>query len=162
MYDLLVIFCAKYLVFAVAAAGLLYIAFSPAWRQLGAVTALSLAVAFAVGKGLGLLWYDPLPFVQQGIAPLIPHAANNGFPSDHMLLAATAASIVFVYNRRLGLLLWVLAAAVGAARVSAGVHHPVDVLAAAVIAVGAVALSYWLQRYLPFWRDDSSVRDSGR
>ena len=65
-----------------------------------------------------------------------------------MLLAATVASIVFVYNRTLGACLWVLAVLVGISRVMAGVHHIVDIFAAALIAVIAVAVVEYAVRYL--------------
>ena len=135
----LIVFGATYLIWGIAIAGFVYIVQSPRRQKMGLFAVVTLPVAYVVAKIVGWLWYDPRPFVESGIAPLVAHAADNGFPSDHTLLAATIASIVFVYNRPLGLVLWGLALVVGAARVFAGVHHTVDIIASAVIA----ALVVW-------------------
>ena len=92
------------------------------------------ALSLIAGKLAGLLWFDPLPFVVNGTEPLFEHAANNGFPSDHTLLAAAAAWAVFLYSRTWGLALLALALVVGGARMFAQVHHFPDVAAALVIA----------------------------
>jgi len=138
--DTLIVLCAKYLIWAVVAAGLVYFVMSKEWRRLGIFALASLALAYAGGKVAGLLWYYPRPFVVNGTTPLVAHAANNGFPSDHMLLGAAIASIVFVYNRTLGILLWVLALAAGLARVAAGIHHLADLAGSIAVAVVAVAV----------------------
>ena len=137
--DTLIIFCAQYLIWFIATSALVYLFISKEWKRLGILAALSLALAYAAGKLAGLLWYNARPFVVDNFTPLIAHAANNGFPSDHMLMGATIASIVFVYNRTLGLVLWALALAVGLARVAAGIHHPVDLAGSIAVAIVAVA-----------------------
>ena len=148
--DVLIIFCAKYLIYVVALGALVYVYFAPNWKRYGILAALSLLLSVAVGKLLGLMWYDTLPFVINGTQPLFEHAANNGFPSDHTLVAAALASAVFVYNRTWGLMLWVLALLVGLARVCAGVHHPIDIIAGAAVAVAVTALvAYTLGRLYP-------------
>lgn len=149
--DALIIFCAKYLIYAVALAGVAYLYFAPSWKRYGIVAIISVVLSVAVGKLLGLLWFDPLPFVQSGAQPLFAHAANNGFPSDHTLVAAAIASAVFAYNRTLGLALWVCAIVIGVARTLAGVHHPVDIIAAALVAAAAGALAYFAVEH--FYRE---------
>ena len=42
----------------------------------------------------------PRPFVVQHVAPLFPRDADNGFPSDHTLLATFFAVCVFFYSRK--------------------------------------------------------------
>lgn len=146
--DALIIFGAKYLIWAVVAAGLIYLFFSKDWKGLSVLAVPSLAIAYGVGKLAGHLWYSTRPFVADNFTPLIPHAANNGFPSDHMLLGATIASIVFVYNRALGSALFVLALLVGLSRVAAGIHHLVDLAGSIAIAIIVVAaVEYALKRF---------------
>ena len=87
------------------------------------------------------MYYDPRPFVTGHIAPLFPHPAANGFPSDHTLLAMVLAMCVLFYSRKWGVALVALAAAIGAARVAAHVHHWVDILGAMALAVIAVFIS---------------------
>ena len=80
------------------------------------------------------LYYNPRPFVVGNFTPYFPHPNNNGFPSDHTLFTSYLALLVLSYNRKLGLLLLIVAATIVLARVIAGVHHLVDI-------VGAFALS---------------------
>jgi membrane-associated phospholipid phosphatase len=105
---------------------------------------LILLVSFLASK----LYYDPRPFMLSHVAPLIAHEPGNGFPSDHMLLGAAIASLVFRYDKRFGVLLFVLALMVGLARVHAGLHHIVDVLGSIVIAGGVTGLVYLVQEHV--------------
>ncbi len=89
----------------------------------------------------GYLYVDPRPFVVEHLRPLIAHAADNGFPSDHTLLSMTVAAVVMAFYRKLGLLLFVLGLLVGVSRVMAQVHHPVDILGSTIIAFLAVLIA---------------------
>jgi undecaprenyl-diphosphatase len=97
---------------------------------------------------------DPRPFTQ-GVHPLFPHAADNGFPSEHALFSFTLAFLSFSVSRLVAYGLLPLAMIVGACRVLAGVHHTVDIIAGAVLAAAAVAPGVWLANVNPFvklWR----------
>ena len=67
--------------------------------------------------------------------PLISHAANNGFPSDHSLISFAFASIVFLFNKKLGFVLFLLSFLVGLSRVYVGVHYPIDILGSFLICI---------------------------
>lgn len=139
--NTLIIFCAQYLIYLLGLgfAGFLVWRFS--YDKL-IVSVVSLPLAYGVAKLAGHFYSHMQPFAVQGVTPLIPHAIDNTFPSDHMLLAAVFASLVFAYNRTLGILFWAGALAVGAARVAALLHYPVDIAASAVIGIVVVALVY--------------------
>jgi undecaprenyl-diphosphatase len=100
------------------------------------------------------LYYDTRPFVSEHVVPLIAHAPDNGFPSDHALLASFLGFVVLLYSRTTGLMLLVVALLVGWARVAAHIHHPIDIigsfaiaaLAVAIIQVGAHATRLWRRR----------------
>jgi undecaprenyl-diphosphatase len=140
--NLLIIFTAKYLIILP-----LLIAAYVAWK-LPAENRFSYSLhiiatgilAYIIAKVLSHFYFDPRPFVQNGIAPLIPHAADNGFPSDHTLLAAVLAATIIVFKRNVGIVLWVIALMIGSARVAAGVHHPIDIVGSIVIAIIASAI----------------------
>lgn len=153
--DLIIIFFAKYVVWMVVATGAVYLFVSARWRDMGLLTLVSLPIAYLLGKVAGMLWYDQRPFAVENFSPLVAHAANNGFPSDHTLFAATVASIVFVYNRALGMALFFLAFLVGVARILAGVHRLVDILTSLAIAAVTVALVHLLspriQAFVTYW-----------
>jgi undecaprenyl-diphosphatase len=95
-------------------------------------------VALAFAWLASSLYYDPRPFVQGHFTPLLPHGTDNGFPSDHTLFSAFLAWAVLYYNRKLGVILLVVAALIGGARMAAGIHHLSDVIASFVLAaIGA-------------------------
>ncbi len=140
----LIIFGAKYLF-------LVIIALAAAWfftlqrarqKELAILAIITLPLAFILLKLAALIYYNPRPFVTGHFTPLIPHAADNGFPSDHTILSATIASLVFPYSRKLSWVLWILTALVALSRVLAGIHHPVDVLASMVLAILACVISF--------------------
>jgi undecaprenyl-diphosphatase len=144
--DALVIFGAKYLIAVPVLVLLAYLFFSRGkkLRQLLWLSVLSLPAAYALGHLAGLLYSNPRPFVVGHFKPLIEHAANNGFPSDHTLLAATLAMIALYIDLRAGIFLWIAALLIGVSRVAAGVHHALDIVGAMAFAVIAVAASQYL------------------
>ena len=109
-------------------------------RRFFIISALSFPLAYILGKLAGYAYFNPQPFVVEGFIPLVSHVADNAFPSDHTLLAATCAAVVFVFNTRIGVLAWGVAIGVGIGRVLAGVHHPIDVIASIVISILVVSL----------------------
>ncbi len=115
----------------------------PVRRNMIKLAILSFLIAFLIAFVAGIFYYDPRPFVVEHIDPLIPHQPDNGFPSDHTLIAMVMAATVFVFRRKLGILLGVLGILVGISRVVAEVHHPIDIVGSIVIAIMAT-YSAWM------------------
>ena len=86
------------------------------------------------------LYYDTRPFVTEHAVPIIAHAADNGFPSDHTLLTALIGFTILMHSRVVGSVLLSVALLVGVARVAARIHHPIDIVASFVIAALSVAI----------------------
>ncbi len=144
----LIIFGSKYLYLIaviVAIASFLYLPREKK-RAMAFLGIISFASTYIVALLAGLVFNDPRPFVSEHITPLISHAPDNGFPSDHTLLVAALASIIYYYNRKLGLLTFAIAILVGVARVFAGIHHWIDIIGSIVIAVLATAVVYKFSR----------------
>lgn len=99
-----------------------------------------------LGGIAGLLIENPRPFVTEQIIPLIPHDPTNGFPSTHTLVTVSLALVVFVYEKRIGAVLFLLAILVGVGRVLAHVHSVVDVLGGITISIVATLGSIFLMR----------------
>lgn len=106
-----------------------------------------LPLAYILGKIAGLLYFTPRPFAELGIAPLVPHIADNGFPSEHTLYAMTIALVVYFANKKVGVMLILLALLVGVGRVLAEVHRPIDVLGSVSIAVFVVCAVRYLTAF---------------
>jgi len=126
------------------------------WLRLPRPQKLELLVAGVVGgivclaliKVGGALYYDARPFVTSGVAPLFPHAADNGFPSDHTAVTMFVALCVLVVSRPWGLVLVAVSLAAGVARVLAHVHSPVDIVGAVAIAAVAAAVGWLVARWV--------------
>lgn len=140
MIEAIVILCAQYLPFLVVAIALWFIFRLEISKRKSALWLMVFgsAVAFVIDKILNRIISSPRPFVVKDITPLFAHVADNGFPSEHALFAMVIACVVFVYNRRLGLILGILALSIGTARVIANVHNPIDIFGGIVIAIASV------------------------
>lgn len=127
--------------------------------------AASLAVVAAVGIAglIGLVAYVPRPFAEEHFVPLIHHAADSSFPSDHLATLGGLCGAAWFTARRLSVLTAVVAAAVAFARVYVGVHWVTDVAAGFALGVitgaaiwyltaGADPLVAQLDRLLRRWR----------
>jgi undecaprenyl-diphosphatase len=143
--DAVIVFCAKYLLALCALALLAYGFLSPRVNrtQFLLQAALALALAYALARLAGFLFSHEQPFAALHFTPLIPHDIDNSFPSDHAALAGALAGVASLYNRTLGSLLWVLAVAVAAGRMLAGLHYPIDVVAGLVLGGLAAAVAGW-------------------
>ena len=95
----------------------------------------SLPLTFILATLLRHVYFDPRPFVVGGFEPLVSHAPDNGFPSDHTLLLATIAIIWNFFRKKVALVLWIITLTVGFSRMAAGIHHFVDIVASIVIAL---------------------------
>jgi membrane-associated phospholipid phosphatase len=104
-------------------------------------------LALALGLLTGSLYSNPRPFIVSGVLPLINNPPMyNGFPSGHALFTGTIAAIVSVFNPYFGAALWLVALAVSVARVLAGVHHSIDIVASFLIAMASAAAVQHLHR----------------
>lgn len=149
----LMIFMAKYLYLAVIALTVIYAVLMPrkVQKKMLLFAVVSLPLTFILGKTASMLYYDPRPFVVHHFTPLIPHAMTNGFPSDHTLISFAFASLLFVFNKKLGLLAGIMGLLVGIARIYVGIHSPLDIVGAILIAiVGAAIVDRVLARFFRF------------
>jgi membrane-associated phospholipid phosphatase len=142
----LIVVVAQYLLFAlVAVAAIVWLVLERAARV--RMAAEGLAGLALVGVGIWLaahLHSDPRPFLTDPASrPLLAHAADNGFPSDHAAAAGLLTALVFRYRRALGVLVGGGAVLIAWARVAAHVHHAQDVVAGLALGLAAGALAVW-------------------
>ena len=142
----LAVFCANVLLFVLTLA-LAALAFF--YRQrltwgLAARVAASLAVAVLLTLLLGRTVLDPRPYLAEHYAPLAHVASDNGFPSDHTLVAALLAYWVWWLDRRLLPLFLTGLTLVMVGRLAIGAHHSLDVLGSVAFALIGFAAASWL------------------
>lgn len=131
--DSVTIFVAKYVILVpvLAIAYLFYK--SSKRRELVFLLIVGGILSVILSRIASRLYWDPRPFLRDGVTPLFTASRDNGFPSDHTLLAAFLGYVAIDYSRKLGWALLVVAALIGWARVAAGVHHGIDITASFAI-----------------------------
>jgi len=90
---------------------------------------LAAVVAVGIAGLIGQVDYVPRPFVAEHFIPLIKHAADSSFPSDHLAALGALCGATWFAARRLSAATAIVAAAVAFARVYVGVHWVTDVVA---------------------------------
>ena len=93
------------------------------------------SIAILISQCISHVYYHPRPFVMEVGRTLIYHAPNGSFPSDHMLIFSSIAfSYLFSAQRKVGASLLIMAWLVAWSRVYLGVHFPLDMLGAFLLA----------------------------
>jgi len=118
-------------------------------REVALHACLVTLLALVANWGIGLAWPHPRPFVM-GLGHLfMPHTPTSSSPSDHATAFAVVAITLLAGGLwRLGVLVVIAGLAVAWARVFAGIHFPLDMLGAVVVAclVYAVVTPFWWWR----------------
>jgi undecaprenyl-diphosphatase len=148
--NLLVIFFAKYFIYLILLTLITSFFFMPtqAKKKIFLLALISLPLSFIVARIASHYYYNIRPFVIGNFVPLISHAADNGFPSDHTLLLATLAAVFFPFAKRASFILWLSAIVVGLARVAAGVHHAFDITGSIAISILITTVVYFFLKRL--------------
>jgi undecaprenyl-diphosphatase len=146
------------LLLAFALAIIWFIARSDKAASREAIVAGCIAALAAAGLGFVLehVLARPRPFVELGVQPLLPHAPDSSFPSDHTLVGVALVGALAVRVPRIGgwLLAWALV--VGFARVAAGLHFPTDIAGSTVMALVLDFAAMWAIERLPVARSAHS------
>ncbi|EKD43190.1 MAG: hypothetical protein ACD_72C00414G0003 [uncultured bacterium] len=136
------IFTAQYLIFIIIILGIAYFLHRPnaEKKEIIIFSLITLPIIFIISRICAALYFNPRPFVNDQFIALIPHQANNGFPSDHTLLSSAVAMIIWHFNKKIGSLLFVLAVLVGLARVYVNVHHYIDIFTSLIISMAVILI----------------------
>jgi undecaprenyl-diphosphatase len=119
-------------------------------REHNQLAAPSAVVAMFAGnlfiKLLNLLFYRPRPFATHTIHLLFYRPSDSSFPSNATAVGFSMATAVWLFNRKAGTAMYVLALLLGLSRIMGGVHYPSDVLAGALVGIAA---AYVVVKKLP-------------
>lgn len=109
---------------------------------------LGLVIALTLSHVIGLIAFRPRPFMIGLGHALIDHRPNASFPSNHGLIFAVSAAVLFLRGYRAAWLVAALGILVAWSRIYLGVHYPLDMIGAAIIAVPvALASRLLIDRY---------------
>jgi undecaprenyl-diphosphatase len=107
-----------------------------AWRRWGVLllTAASIAIAEAAARGLKAAIDIQRPSSRYASPrTLVPAPHDHSFPSGHAATSFAAATVLTAFAPRFAPAWFLLALAIGFARVYVGVHYPLDVVGGAVL-----------------------------
>lgn len=127
---------------------LMWLSGNPGTRQTALKALLSALFALGCAQVIGYLWPHPRPFMLELGHTWLAHAPEASFPSDHATLCFSIG-IALLLERwyKLGLTTLLLGLLVGGARVYLGVHFPLDIAGALLLALSCAWLtSYGLSR----------------
>ena len=105
-------------------------------RKMGAAVLLSLAAGGLIGNVVlkNLVMRDRPCWIDESVRLLIQNPKDFSFPSGHTLASFETAVSIFLYNRKWGVPVIVLASVIALSRLYLFVHFPTDVLS--VMALG--------------------------
>ncbi len=149
LMNTILIFCAQYLfVFVILGLAIAWLRSNRNVKlQFAVSTVLAGIIALLLSRIAAKLYFDPRPFVSQHVKPLISHAADNGFPSDHALLTMTLTAATYFFSRKTAAIMLLLTVFVGLARIAARVHSPLDIAAGWLIGMLGAVAGYYLMRW---------------
>lgn len=149
LLDWFVVFFGKYSLYLLIALVIWWVWREKNWRArcyyfsfLALSTILSRAILTPVIRAIQP---RPRPFEVLDFTPLINHEAGPSIPSGHAaFFFALAFGMYFAGYRKRGLFLFGAAVLMGAARVIAGVHWPLDILAGMLLGLVSAFVVKWL------------------
>lgn len=101
-------------------------------------------VSLLVGYVISLFYHHARPFVMGVGTTFIEHAPTASFPSNHMLIFSTIAlSYLFAQRKIIGIILLFLSFVVAWSRIYLGVHFPLDMLGAFIVALLVNTAGYY-------------------
>lgn len=111
-------------------------------RKLAISAALAGCLGLMLSQVIGALWPHPRPFMIGLGHNLIAHAPDASMPSDHLTLfwSVTLSFCAQRWARAIGIALAILGLPMAWARIYVGVHFPLDILGAFLVA----ATSAWV------------------
>ena len=92
-------------------------------------------IALGIGQLIGLVYVHPRPFMIPLGYSFAPHFADTSFPSDHgILFFSVSLALMLAGVRLLGAAVFVVGLMVAWSRVYLGIHFPLDMLGALLVA----------------------------
>jgi len=85
-------------------------------------------VAWIIATVVKSFIFSPRPFMFfENVKPLFIHGGFDSFPSGHAMFFGALATSLYFDNKKLGFIYVVVALIVGLARVTSGIHFPIDI-----------------------------------
>lgn len=128
-------------------------------RRCGILMLVSMAVCFVLGNMcIKNLVQRPRPCqIDTAVSLLVPIPSEYSFPSGHTLHGFTAATIIFLHNKKAGIAALLLAAVIAFSRMYLFVHFPTDILGGLILGVLAAIIVYQVYGKAEKRRENRSI-----
>ncbi len=129
----------------------LAINFKKYWRMLLEAIIAAVFTRFVLVEIIRWLWFRPRPFVTNNANLLIDYNTKEAsFPSGHASFYFALSTIIYFYNKKIGIIFYIASLCIVLARVFVGIHWPSDILSGAIVGIlVGLALNKIFKKYLP-------------
>jgi len=97
------------------------------------------------------IFFRPRPYVGHDVHMLFYPPTDSSFPSNGAAVTFALATAVFIYNRKLGGVLYFFCLVWAFARVTAGVQYPFDIIGGWLFGIATVIFTYFVFIYVEPW-----------
>lgn len=105
-------------------------------RKFGIIMLISLLIGDIIGNSfLKNLIARNRPFIQLNFTPLITPPFGYSFPSGHSLSSFVGATVVFNWNKKVGIFAYILATLIAISRPLLSVHYVSDIFVGAILGI---------------------------
>lgn len=114
-------------------------------RKCGILMLISLALGLIIGNGFlkNVIARGRPCWIDENIKLLIPNPHDYSFPSGHTLASFEAAVMIYLHNKKWGIISLILAVAIAFSRMYLFVHFPTDILAGMILGTGISLAVYY-------------------
>ncbi|MFH1582227.1 MAG: phosphatase PAP2 family protein [bacterium] len=104
------------------------------------IVAAGILARIIITEIIRLVWERPRPFIENNVNLILEHSPLASFPSGHASLFFAVSTVIYLYNKKAGILFFIASFLISISRVFAGIHWPADIIAGALVGI----FSGWL------------------
>lgn len=106
------------------------------WKMVLEAIITAVITRFVIAEIIRGIWFRPRPFVGNQVNQLINYNSfEASFPSGHACFYFALSTIIYFYNKRLGIAFYIFSLLIVFSRVFVGIHWPLDILVGAIIGI---------------------------
>jgi len=144
--DTLAIFGSEYLGYFLLFFLFLFLIWKKHWLMGAQVLVAVVLARLVIVEAVRWLWFRPRPFAEGSFNQLLEHANTASFPSGHAALYFAISVVIYMYNKKAGILFFFASFLIGLSRVFSGIHWPTDILSGAAVGIFSGLLIIFLSR----------------
>ncbi len=110
--------------------------FKKYWKMVLEAVIAAVVTRFVIAEIIRAFYFRARPFVSYQVNQLINYnSLEASFPSGHACFYFALSTIIYFYNKKLGIAFYVFSLLIVFSRVFVGIHWPSDILAGAIIGI---------------------------